>query len=119
MPLQEHVGRHGPHRADRRAIPAVEAALQEPPLEGVGLGILPDRPLQQLPLDAEPDTVGGLVTLAPPGPAFGGVERGQEPGTDLGRAHETPAPRDFAHPRHARIRRDNPGRSGAAAHPIR
>ena len=81
-PLVEDVAGHGPERSERWGVGTVQAAVEEPGLEGVGIGIICDRRVEQRALERHAERVRGRVALAPTAPAVGGVQGGEERATE-------------------------------------
>src|SRR5262249_27927571 len=52
------------------------------PLEGVGIGVFPDRAFEQISLETEADPVRGLIALPPPPARPRRIQRRQERGAD-------------------------------------
>lgn len=81
-PFVEDVAGHGPERSERWGVGAIQAAIEEPGLEGVGIGIIRDRRVEQRALERHAERVRGRVALAPPAPTVGGVQGGEERATE-------------------------------------
>jgi hypothetical protein len=73
-PLGGHFPRHRAQRADRRLLGSGEATLEQPRLEGVGIGVGLARLDQQPALQGDADRIRRGVTLALPSPAVRSVE---------------------------------------------
>jgi hypothetical protein len=79
LPLGKDVAGHGPQGSGRERVGSLEAAVEEPRLEAVGIGVIRDRGVQQRALERHPDRIRGGVALPPASPAVGGIE-GREKG---------------------------------------
>lgn len=81
-PLVEDVAGHGPERSKGWGVGTIQAAVEEPGLEGVGIGIIRDRRVEQRALERHAERIRGRVALAPTAPAVGGVEGREERATE-------------------------------------
>src|SRR6185312_9689392 len=85
VPIGKNFASHREHRPARAA--GVEAALSQPLLIFVRLGIVPYRLFQYGALEIQPDRVWCGVALASPPAALCCIQGGKETATDLRRTH--------------------------------
>jgi hypothetical protein len=91
-PFVEDVPGHRPERSKGWGVGTIQAAVEKPGLEDVGIGIICDCRVEQRALERHAERVRGRVALAPTAPAVGGLE-GREERTTEGRG----AQRGLAH----------------------
>ena len=84
-PVGENVTRHrlnGP-----AGLILAETALQQPPLIGIGIGVVADGIFQDSALDGNSDRVGSGISLPSPAAPLGGLEGREKPSANLRGAH--------------------------------